>query len=278
MRRSALRFRSLLAPFFCLLLGLLSACASRPPQSLPLPEGWQLLAPGLAYWRGEPGLHALRLDLQEPSLRLALSPIEEKGLPIDAMPSARAALAAVNASFFDRSFKVRGLSVSNDVRWPEPMAPQDSPLLACDRSQSCKLQLAPPYALPEDTHTAVAGTPWLVRDGQARTPKDDARCAAFCANTHPRTALGLDASGRQLFILLAEGRRAQVPGLSLAETAEKLQALGAHQALNLDGGGSSALLIRGEVKMQRPANEPQQRRIANALLIHWNGGDARRQP
>ncbi|MFN7694893.1 MAG: phosphodiester glycosidase family protein [Burkholderiales bacterium] len=251
--------------FLWLLVSLLGACAS-PPRS-PLPEGWTALAPGLAYWRAEPGLHALRLDLQEPSLRLALSPPAEKGQPIDAMPSALAAVAAVNASFFDRNFKVRGLTVSERTPWPEPMAAQESPLLACDAQQRCSLQLAPPYALPDGTQTAVAGTPWLVRDGQARTQDDDARCTAFCANPHPRTALGLDASGRHLFILLAEGRRPQVPGLSLAATAAQIRALGAHQALNLDGGGSSTLLLNGEAKMQRPANEPTQRRIANALII-----------
>lgn len=232
----------------------------------PVPEGWQLRAPGLLY-RHEPaqGLHALRVDLQQ--LRLRLSSELDKGLPLDARDDARAALAAFNAAFFDRNFRVRGLHASEGQAWPEPMSPQDSPLLACDAAQRCALQLEPPYALPAGTHTAAAGTPWLLRQGRPRTAQDDARCAAFCARTHPRTALGLSADGRQLIVLLAEGRREGVPGLSLADTAAVLLRLGAHEAINLDGGGSSALLLDGVAVMQRPANEPAQRRIANVLLI-----------
>ncbi|MGE1095292.1 phosphodiester glycosidase family protein, partial [Pseudomonas zeae] len=88
----------------------------------------------------------------------------------------------------------------------------------------------------------VSGTPWLVRDGQARSADDDASCANLCAQSHPRTAVGMDASGRQLIVLLAAGRRGPVKGLTLAQTAELMRELGAVQAFNLDGGGSSTLL------------------------------------
>jgi exopolysaccharide biosynthesis protein len=218
-------------------------------------------------WQGEPGLQALRLDLQAPGIRLALSALDEAGLPIDARPAALSALAAVNASFFDRQFRVRGLTVSEGQHWPSPLSPQDSPLLACTQDQRCELLLTPPYQLPSGTHTAVAGTPWLLRQGQARTTEDDGNCAAFCANPHPRTALGISANRRHLFILVAEGRRPGTPGISLAETAAWMQRLGAHDAFNLDGGGSSALMVQGKSAMQRPANEPSQRRVANVLMI-----------
>lgn len=265
--RAAQRAARLGAWVALLLLGACGTTALPPPAAADLP-GWTALAPGLLRWQGEPGLHALRLDLQAPGLRLALSPLADKGQAIDALPAAQAALAAFNASFFDRAFRMRGLTVSAGEAWPEPMAPQDSPLLACDAAQACQLQLAPPYALPAGTHTAAAGTPWLLRQGQARTADDDARCAAFCASPHPRTALGLSADRRYLFVLLAEGRREGVPGLSLARTAAELQRLGAFEGFNLDGGGSSALLIQGQAVMRRPANEPAQRRIANVLLIN----------
>jgi exopolysaccharide biosynthesis protein len=106
-----------------------------------------------------------------------------------------------------------------------------------------------------------------VRDGQARTAEDDASCAQLCAHTHPRTAVGLDASGRHLILLLAAGRRGDVKGLTLAQTAELMRELGARQAFNLDGGGSSTLLIGGESRLPRPFNEPALRRVANALHL-----------
>lgn len=250
---------------------LLAGCAGPARETTPLPEpapaGWRTLAPGLWQRDAAPGVQLLRLDLREPRLRLGLSPAAERGQPIDAMATARAARAAFNASFFDRSFRVRGLTVSEGLPWPEPMAPQASPLLACDAQQRCTMQLDAPQLLPPQTHTAVAGTPWLVRAGRPRSEADDAGCPGFCAQPHPRTAIGLDATRRHLIVLLAEGRRDDRPGLSLAQTARLLQAHGAADAFNLDGGGSSALLLDGRPAMQRPANEPAQRPIANALVI-----------
>jgi hypothetical protein len=249
---------------------LLGGCSHTGPSLAPTPtaDGWTPIATGLLHRQLAPGVQALRLDLQATGLRLALSAPSEAGMAIDARPSASAAVVAFNASFFDRQFRVRGLTVSNGEAWPAPMNPLDSPVLACDAAQACEVHLQPPPALVEGTHTAVAGTPWLVRQGQPRSADDDARCAAFCANPHPRTALGLSADRRYLFVLLAEGRRPEVPGLSLSRTATLLQGLGAHDAFNLDGGGSSALLVRGQTAMQRPANEPTQRRVANVLLIN----------
>ena len=266
--RHGLILAALLAGLFgALLAGCASLAPETTPPSDPAPDGWRSLAAGLWQRDAAPGVQLLRLDLREPRLRLSLTPQAESGLPIDAMATARAARAAFNASFFDRSFRVRGLTVSEGLPWPEPMVPQASPLLACDVRQRCTMQLDAPQVLPPRTHTAVAGTPWLVRAGRSRTEADDAGCPGFCAQPHPRTAIGLDATRRHLIVLLAEGRRDDRPGLSLAQTARLLQAHGAMDAFNLDGGGSSALLLDGRPAMQRPANEPAQRPIANALVI-----------
>jgi exopolysaccharide biosynthesis protein len=147
---------------------------------------------------------------------------------------------------------------------PAPAGVTD-PLLACDTR--CSIRFDAPAAPQPGWRLAVSGTPWLVRDGRPRTAADDAVCAGFCARPHPRTAVGLDASGRELILLLAAGRRGDVPGLSLAQTAQLMRELGAVQAFNLDGGGSSTLLIRGESRLPRPFNELALRRVANALHL-----------
>lgn len=244
----------------------LAGCAGLAPRT----DGWQVLAPGIAWraWSPWPGseVQALRADLTR--VKLVLSPPAEAGQPLDAMASGQGAVASVNASFFDREFRPRGLTVSGGQPWPEllPLArPASDPVLAC--SDRCVIRLDPPAAPDAAWHLAVSGTPWLVRDGHARSPEDDAGCAYLCAHTHPRTAVGLDASGRQLILLLAAGRRGEVPGLTLAQTAQLLRELGAEQAFNLDGGGSSTLLIAGESRLPRPFNEPALRRVANALHL-----------
>ena len=234
------------------------------------PDGWQALAPGLAHraWAPWPDseVQALRVDLTR--LRVTLSPPADAGLAVDRMASSRAALASVNASFFDREFRPRGMTVSDGRPWPELLKqarPGADPLLACD--SRCVIRFDAPAAPEPGWTMAVSGTPWLVRDGQARTAEDDAHCASLCAQTHPRTAVGLDASGRHLIVLLAAGRRGDVKGLTLTQTAALMRELGAVQAFNLDGGGSSTLLVGGESRLPRPFNEPALRRVANALQL-----------
>lgn len=252
------------------LLGLVLLALAGCAGVQPLPEGWLPLAPGVAHraWSPWPDstVQALRVDLAQVGVHL--SPPAEAGLPLDQMPSGRGALASVNASFFDREFRPRGLTVSDGQPWPEqlkPARPAADPLLACD--SRCVIRFDAPAAPEPGWRLAVSGTPWLVRDGQARTAEDDARCASLCAQPHPRTAVGLDASGRHLILLLAAGRRGEVKGLTLAQTAALLRELGAVQAFNLDGGGSSTLLIAGESRLPRPFNEPALRRVANALHL-----------
>ena len=74
-------------------------------------------------------------------------------------------------------------------------------------------------------------------------------------------------TGQFLFIVTAEGRRPPVMGLSLAQLSAVLADLGVHDAINLDGGGSSALFLDGKAVMQRPQYEPESRKVANALHI-----------
>ncbi len=249
-----------------LLAALLTGCATSP-------AGWRwtVVAPGLEQAQLSPWpdsvLPVLRVDLREPSLRLAVTPWAERGATLDRMPSTAAALAVVNASFFDRDFHARGWTVSEGFAWPRPLAVAASPLLACDRLQRCRIHFELPLAPPPDWFNAVAGTPWLVRDGVARTPADDAACPSLCAREHPRTAVGLDRPRRYLWIVLAEGRRPPVAGVRLAPLAQWMHSLGIHDAVNLDGGGSSALFVSGRSSMARPTNEPGQRRVASGLMV-----------
>ncbi|MFZ9433429.1 MAG: phosphodiester glycosidase family protein [Burkholderiaceae bacterium] len=245
---------------------LLTGCA-HPLDPAGRGSGWKPIAAGLDHRDIRPGVQALRLDLQASGLRLRVSDRASAGQPIDQRADAGAALAAFNASFFDRQFRARGHTISQGDPWPEPLSPRNSPVLSCDDRQRCEVLLEPTASAPAGGFNVVGGTPYLVRNGQARTPQDDARCASLCAQLHPRTAIGLSANGRWLIVLFVEGRREDRPGQRLADTAADLKALGVHQGFNLDGGGSTALLVGGESRVQRPANEPRHRPLANVILI-----------
>jgi exopolysaccharide biosynthesis protein len=91
---------------------------------------------------------------------------------------------------------------------------------------------------------------------------------------HPRSAIGISRNGRYLILMAIDGRQ---PGYSesasTGETAEWIRKLGAYNALNLDGGGSTALVIEGPdgvpVVLNRPCGSPPgvERRVANHLGV-----------
>jgi len=91
---------------------------------------------------------------------------------------------------------------------------------------------------------------------------------------HPRSAVGISRNGRYLILMTVDGRQpGYSEGVTTAETAEWMRKLGAYNALNLDGGGSTALVVEGAdgspVVLNRPCGPPPgtERRVANHLGI-----------
>jgi exopolysaccharide biosynthesis protein len=92
---------------------------------------------------------------------------------------------------------------------------------------------------------------------------------------NPRTAVGLDASGTKLIILVVDGRKPGVSiGMGYEEMGAEMARLGCHQALNLDGGGSSVMAVRdpsnGEMRILNVPSDGHERPVANTLGISVN--------
>lgn len=112
-----------------------------------------------------------------------------------------------------------------------------------------------------DVFDAVGGMPILVQDGQIVAET----CSSSFCRRNPRTAIGWTAGGRVLLVVV-DGRRPRWSvGASLGEMGRIMQELGAVQALNLDGGGSSVMWVDGDV-VNKPS-DGQQRRVTNAVLV-----------
>ncbi len=91
---------------------------------------------------------------------------------------------------------------------------------------------------------------------------------------HPRTAVGIDADGRRLLILVVDGRSAVSRGYTMVELADIMVALGAENALNLDGGGSSAMYTRAGTGAMAIVNEPSdgtERTVPNGFGVVYGG-------
>ncbi len=107
----------------------------------------------------------------------------------------------------------------------------------------------------EPTGDLLQAGPLLVKDGMACVDGDVEGFSAgqrqfdsdITAGRYPRAALALTANRRMLAVA-CDGRADDEAGLSLAELADALVALGAHAALNLDGGGSTSLVCAGRLR------------------------------
>ncbi len=116
---------------------------------------------------------------------------------------------------------------------------------------------------PAPFQIAVGGKTVLVRDGQVQDVPDD--------KSDPRSAIGFSADGHTMFLMTVNGRQRGSRGLTLRELAGLMQQIGAFNAINLDGGGSSTMLARkpgdaGAEVVNHPSNGFE-RPVPNAIGI-----------
>ena len=116
---------------------------------------------------------------------------------------------------------------------------------------------------PEMRH-AMGGVPILLEDGAV--PEMERERAAHLQARHPRTAIGTTAAGRVLLVVV-DGRRSDAAGMSCAELADFVRTLGCAWALNLDGGGSTTLWVRGPGVVNAPSDVTGERPVANGVTV-----------
>jgi len=114
--------------------------------------------------------------------------------------------------------------------------------------------------------TAIGGGPVLLQNGEIRiTNNEERRFAGKAINDkHPRTAMGYTKDNK-LIILVIEGRNPRAGGANLIQEAQILKDLGCVEALNLDGGGSSCLLVNGKETIQ--PSDKRQRAVPAVFII-----------
>ncbi len=118
--------------------------------------------------------------------------------------------------------------------------------------------------------SAISGNQLLLDKGVVRPEPG--------GEVQPRTAIGISKTGKKLILVVVDGRQAGYSqGATLEELAQILKDFGAHQAINLDGGGSSTLVAQGAFDRPRLLNSPvnhglpgRQRPVGNHLGIYAN--------
>jgi hypothetical protein len=127
------------------------------------------------------------------------------------------------------------------------------------------------WRIPETTWQlveAIGGLPRIVRNGNISIESErEGGSASFTNNRHPRSAIGFNADTSRFFFVTVDGRQpGYSEGMTLPELAAFMRELGCTQALNLDGGGSTTMVVRNKV-VNRPSDATGERAVANALLL-----------
>ena len=179
----------------------------------------------------------------------------------------------VNADFFVlKDGRPTNLLVVNG-RMLSP--PNGRPVLAFDSAGAPHLAR---FALSDDRLTpffplnAVGGQPLLVTDSALDAAVDTAGSKGF-RERNPRTAAGIARGGQRIILVAVDGREYENAGMTLREMGELMLGLGARDAINLDGGGSTTMVYAdpGSGGKLRIANHPSdkggERTVGDALAV-----------
>ena len=200
---------------------------------------WRSVAPGVDHQRIG-NVDVARVDLKHPQTKVITTKKQERGMTVGSFAKKARAIVAVNGDYFDEKLWPIGKSGGAcGVWWPGKRTSRKQGLVSVGAGRAeiqRNTQKARGWA-----RGAVSGWPLLVEECAAvrKLPGSD----FFTRAKHPRTAVGLSRDGRTMYLVVAGGE-----GMTLPELATFLvKQLGACRAMNLDGGGSSAMWVRNGI-------------------------------
>lgn len=179
--------------------------------------------------------------------------------------------AGFNGDFFDSSTGVpRGIVYKDGIAIKSSFISNEHTWFAINKDGTASIGDTSEYDKAKDNFLeAIGGRVILVSDGLASKQTD--------MRLEPRTAIGVSQDGKSVYILVVDGRNFTYSnGISYAQMGEIFIALGAYDAINLDGGGSSTYFIRNtpefaddrfQLRNWPSDNGGQERAVANGLLI-----------
>lgn len=215
-------------------------------------------------------INVLVVDLCAAGVSIRATKSGERQRTVSSFGALVGAQAAINGDFFSyTNYSTNGPSMGDGAAWG-----------GSDHNYVAPAQFgARQVALPGHGSTAgvepwakqvVSGHPSLIVNGTKLDNSGDTLCTA----RHPRTALGFSADKKKLILAVVDGRATARLGYTCAELGNLMAEFGAANAVNLDGGGSSAMWVGGTGVINYPS-DGSQRVVANHLAVRAKGtGDA----
>jgi hypothetical protein len=206
------------------------------------------------------------VDLCAAGVSLRATRESERRATVPSWASSAGVEVAVNADFFSYdTYLPSGATMGNGVAWGHADS-RSNGVVAFGRD---RVLLSPPSEvldpLPGWMREAIGGHPQILRDGEVLDQSGD-----LCTVRHPRSALGLSQDGHTLYLFVVDGRSSRSIGMTCEEEASMLRELGAWNAINLDGGGSSTMWVRGEGVLNA-TSDGAPRTVSNHLGVNATG-------
>lgn len=224
-------------------------------------------------------VNVLVVDQKKAKRRFALTALEGKLRRTSQAALDSGAIVAINGSFYNTRppyNSVCYLKINGEVIFERSgkMGDRDGGAVLIDDRGRVSVEQGDPVDLQwvsTRTEPSIIGSgPMMLQDGQ----RIDMGTGAFVTLRHPRTAIGT--SGNKVYLVTVDGRsKGNSLGVNLNELANILKWLGAENALNLDGGGSTTMYIEGQPEngiVNRPCDNQKfdrqgERRVSNSLLL-----------
>lgn len=192
-------------------------------------------------------IHVLLVDLSKPGVKVVTTPYEQRWQTVSEFATRNRLAAATNGGFWGKMMRAWGVTSGGGKRWPTGEDDEEIGFFAVTKQGKAWIN-SPEHVVdqvPEErVAQAVSGMPQLVRQGHV----DHQALEAFPYGRfrHPRSAVGVGKGGSLVILIVASGRQSHSRGLTLYELADLFVEFGAHDAINLDGGGSSTVFIAKE--------------------------------
>ncbi|MFT3692230.1 MAG: phosphodiester glycosidase family protein [Kofleriaceae bacterium] len=217
----------------------------------------------------------VQIDLTSAEIAVYATKESDRGLTVSAYADREAAQVAINGDAFSvANFTPRGLAMGASDVWSNTADDDTSAVLHFRRvgeTTAAGIIAAAPITTPADlpvgTEGVISGRPLVVSAGAVPASFDCTDDSVLACQRTPRTAVGLSADGNTMYLVVVDGWQAGTIGMTATELGQFMLAHGAYQAINLDGGSSSALNVDGNL-ISAPSDGVE-RAVANHLAVKY---------
>jgi hypothetical protein len=220
-------------------------------------------------------LHVAQIDLTSAEIQVVATAAAHRGTTTTAAAQALGAVVAINGDYFAvAGFAPAGLAMGDAAAWPGTADDARSGFVRIARvGEATTAAISPPADvvaladLDPATQAVIGGRPRLLVSGQPPATFDCTDAEVAACTRGPRTAVGLSADGRTMWLIVVDGWQAGAIGVTAAELAAFLAARGADDALLLDGGSAATMVVGGT--LASAPSDGVERAVANHLAVRY---------